>query len=282
MSDRSRNVRVAVVLLALGVPPAAAQTSGPAGGAAADTPLAAQLGIMEEALAQAVSRSAQVFEQQLALPAPGLVLFAGPTAVRGFRLADYGVFFDVQYPVLRQSILWSMQMLEADFQASLQMLRHRMEQMLGAPPGRAPGDVLGAPGDVIEEALREIEQGMRTEGRAPGAGGAPVTSDPHAVEAAGGAGRPSPAARTESQPVNPQDIYREALTDALLHAVLRVGSGLAVLLDGADWVAVAARDARGLQGRDTTIRIRAADLAALHDGSLSLDAARARIAVSPF
>ena len=49
-----------------------------------------------------------------------------------------------------------------------------------------------------------------------------------------------------------------------------------------DWLTVVARDTRGLPGRDTTVRVKAGDVAALHAGSLSLAEARARVDTSSF
>ena len=48
----------------------------------------------------------------LASPVPGMLYFAGPIRVRGFELQDYGVFFHVEHPVVRRSILWWMNTLQ--------------------------------------------------------------------------------------------------------------------------------------------------------------------------
>lgn len=40
------------------------------------------------------------------------VMLAGLTRARGFRLDDYGVLFDVEFPSMRRSMVWSMQELE--------------------------------------------------------------------------------------------------------------------------------------------------------------------------
>ena len=41
-----------------------------------------------------------------------MVMLAGLTRARGFRLDDYGVVFDVEFPSMRRSMVWSMQELE--------------------------------------------------------------------------------------------------------------------------------------------------------------------------
>lgn len=40
------------------------------------------------------------------------VMLAGLTRARGFRLDDYGILFDVEFPSMRRSMVWSMQELE--------------------------------------------------------------------------------------------------------------------------------------------------------------------------
>jgi hypothetical protein len=42
-----------------------------------------------------------------------MVMLAGLTRARGFRLDDYGVVFDVEFPSMRRSMVWSMQELDA-------------------------------------------------------------------------------------------------------------------------------------------------------------------------
>ena len=41
-----------------------------------------------------------------------MVMLAGLTRARGFRLDDYGVVFDVEFPSMRRSMVWSIQELE--------------------------------------------------------------------------------------------------------------------------------------------------------------------------
>ena len=44
--------------------------------------------------------------------AANMVMLSGATRARGFRLDDYGVIFDVEFPSMRRSMVWSMQELE--------------------------------------------------------------------------------------------------------------------------------------------------------------------------
>ena len=248
-----------VVLTAAGAAPAAAQSAGPAGveRAPAGDPLTAHIQGLERVLSRAVALSARGVEQQLPPWAPGLMLFAGPAQVRGFRLAEYGVFFDVECPVLRQSILWSMEIMDAD----LRMMRRSLERVRE----------LGA----FAQVLRELDPDANTSiAFSPGASPA----DPRV--AAGDA--PPPAGADVRTAPDLHAVYQDALRELLIDALLGYGGALGALLDQDDWLTVVARDTRGLPGRDTTVRVKAGDVAALHAGSLSLAEARARVDTSSF
>lgn len=270
MAKSMRAGRV-VVLIVLGIQPAAAQTVEPAG-AGSDTSIrmAEEIAVMELALANAVNRGAQTVEQQFSGAFPGLVLFAGHTQVRGFRLADFGAFFDVEYPVLRQHIFLSMQMLEPDVRVRLR---------------------------ILEGVVREPEQRVPPGDRSTIGFSAPDVSEPQQAGGASGAAVTASEGRSEHLLVSPHALYEQAVEERLVEAVLQHGSALATMLAGDDWLHVTARDVRGLRGRDTTLRlwwddavpsrdcafrIRAADLIALHQGHLTLEEARARISVEPF
>ena len=41
-----------------------------------------------------------------------MVMLAGMERARGFRLDNYGVLFDVEFPSMRRSMVWSLQQLE--------------------------------------------------------------------------------------------------------------------------------------------------------------------------
>ena len=265
-----RLAAVVVVALALvpsvsAQPPAAEAREG--GGPPA---IHARIQALEQALAAAVGRSARAVEEQLPPGAPGLVLFAGPIQVRGFRLEGYGVFFDVEYPVLRGSILWSMQRLapfELDLDVTLEMLRRRFGLPAGAPgrgyDGRTPFD--GTRGPARPE---------RVGARAPARSAGPR----YRTDAARGAA-PDGAARAG---VDPQGVYQGALRVSLTEALLLGGRGLSAMLPEDALLTVAARDATGAPGRDGRLRVRARDLVALGEGRVSLAEVRDRIEVSGF
>jgi len=54
---------------------------------------------------------------------PDMMVLAGGSTARGFHLDGYGVFFDVEVPVLRQSMMWSLRtMLDQDAQGASEAL----------------------------------------------------------------------------------------------------------------------------------------------------------------
>jgi hypothetical protein len=72
-----------------------------------------QIAAFETALENAVRQGTQMLNQRLqASNTDNMVMLAGLTRARGFRLEDYGVVFDVEFPSMRRSMVWTMQELE--------------------------------------------------------------------------------------------------------------------------------------------------------------------------
>jgi hypothetical protein len=73
-----------------------------------------QIAALEGALENAVRVGTMMLNKQLqASNTDNMVMLAGLTRARGFRLDDYGVVFDVEFPSMRRSMVWSMQKLES-------------------------------------------------------------------------------------------------------------------------------------------------------------------------
>ena len=95
-----------------------------------------QLRIMERVFEQAVTHGAEQFASRIETSDPSSrINFAGTAQARGFRLDGYGVFFDVQVPMLRPSINWVFRQLNqsdlsariaADLDEVLPVLREKM------------------------------------------------------------------------------------------------------------------------------------------------------------
>lgn len=72
-----------------------------------------QIAALEGALENAVRQGTEMLNQRLhASNTDNMVMLAGLTRARGFRLDDYGVVFDVEFPSMRRSMVWSIQELE--------------------------------------------------------------------------------------------------------------------------------------------------------------------------
>src|SRR4051812_41444383 len=74
-----------------------------------------RMGAMEGVLEEAVQLGARRVRAQMqqAMPnAPDMLLISGAARARGFWLEGYGLFFDVEVPAMRKSIVWSVQMME--------------------------------------------------------------------------------------------------------------------------------------------------------------------------
>lgn len=72
-----------------------------------------QIVAFEAALELAVRQGALMLNQRLQQSnTDNMVMLAGLTRARGFRLDDYGVMFDVEFPSMRRSMVWSIQELE--------------------------------------------------------------------------------------------------------------------------------------------------------------------------
>ena len=178
-----------------------------------------QVAAFEGALENAVRNGGQMFEQRLDVSsAANMVMVAGLTRARGFRLDDYGVMFDVEFPSMRRSIVWSLQELQRAEPASTGKAR------------QAAGNI--------------------------------------------------PA-------VEPREMYRTEITNALVNAILDYPGSVGVAAE--EWLTVAAResvvDRRFMPGdpNDTAItvmlRIKGSDLNAVRDRQLSKDEARKRVEV---
>src|SRR6185437_13981302 len=98
-------------VLLIATPAFAAAPRHPTGKEAAQ-PTPYQVFVMEAVLQRAVDHGAETLNQQIHRVMPNMIVLAGMSRARGFRLPDYGVFFDVEVPALRKSIAWSFQMLD--------------------------------------------------------------------------------------------------------------------------------------------------------------------------
>jgi pyruvate/2-oxoglutarate dehydrogenase complex dihydrolipoamide acyltransferase (E2) component len=264
-------VRAAVVLLAMA---GAAQAQEPAAvrRAAAATQAAkirSNLLIMEGVLERAVVLGAESLNRRVRALAPQdpPLLLAGEVDARGFRLDGYGVFFDVEVPVLRQSVAWSLRSLMDQGGVPLAVALNQLRAYV-----RAATDAQTR--QSLERALHRLEMQV----------GAP---DSHAVTQASAPSAPAPAAAAPEALEwlsNPNDAYTSAVKAALIDGMLEHSQALAI--GPGEWLTVAARDnesrTRSVQSDDgatITLRVKGSDLAALHAGRITPEEARRRVEI---
>lgn len=252
-----------------------------------------QLAIMADILERAVQQSAGLMTRQLQGGMSRMLLIGGDARARGFRLEGFGIFFDVDVPAMRQSVVWSWRTLDltgggaAD---AIEELKTYLKTVTDPAQRR-----------TLDQAIRQLElqlgpsasiaDSIRADNAPRREGQATVVAVPRsqggATAAAGGAPMGAEPPRAVSGQ-DPGEAYTVAVRDALLDAMLRHSQSLELGPD--EWLVVAARD-RGEPGigaddpfEVTTIqlRIKGADLRAFHAGRLPLDDARKRVEVREY
>jgi hypothetical protein len=105
--------------------------------------------VMEGVLEAAVQHGARALSRQLQTGMPQMMLMSGNARARGFRLDGYGVFFDVDVPAMKQSIVWSWRMLDRDDAGTANALESlkNMAKTVSDPVQKRE----------IEQAIRSIE-----------------------------------------------------------------------------------------------------------------------------
>jgi hypothetical protein len=260
----ARGVAAGIVLLACAAS-ASAQATAPRATDRAAAGTRYQIRVMEGVLESAVQHGAQVVALQLRQVSPDLMAFSGPARARGYRLEGYGVFFSVDVPAVRRSVVWSVRTLSQgglDVSRALQSLRRAVETQNDVRTRRE-----------LEQALRLVELQVGPVGgpqMAP-ASTSEQASTPMAVDA--------PVAAPD-----PGEAYETEVKGALVDAMLDYGAPLAIGSD--EWLTVAARANEdrlaAAELGDTvtiTLRLRGGDLAAFRAGRLTRDEARQRVEV---
>jgi hypothetical protein len=253
-----------------------------------------QLAIMADVLERAVQQGARLMSRQWQGGMPQMFLIGGDARARGFRLEGFGIFFDVDVPAMRQSVVWSWRMLDltgGGAAGAIDELKAHLKTVSDPAQRRTLDQAIRqlelqlGPSASVADSIR-ADNAPRREGQAtvvavPRAQGAAPAGQPGGAQIVGEAPR---AAGEE----HPGEAYTVAVRDALLDAMLRYSQSLAVGAD--EWLVVAARD-RGEPGvgaddpfEVTTIqlRIKGADLQAFHAGRLTLDEARKRVEVREY
>lgn len=278
-------------------PPVAAQAAAPVAApveadAAARASRRQDIRSMEVLLTEALQKGAQDLARQLKVSEPNSAFVTGTGRARGFILDGHGIFFDVDVPGMRQSVIWSAQMLE---------LEQQRQSILRFLNGSAPDDPRRK---MAEASLRLIERQMGAgageiiitnptqntqmapPNRVVGAVAEPVSEG--AAMARGLAPLDSVAGIQRIQQLqDPNELYTDSVKNALIEAMLKYSGFLKVREN--EWLTVAASDSDGPQTpgqvEETSrilISIRGIDLAAFQSGKLTREEVLKKVEVREF
>jgi hypothetical protein len=193
-----------------------------------------RVGVMERVLEGAAEHGAALTRERLQKALPAQMMIAESPHVRGFQLAGYGVFFDVEMPSLDGTIdgtlLWSLQTLDQNdlgLQSALEALK---------------SFVASAKDPSLQQALKRVELQV-----APATALFPTAPDAApgaAMEATGSAAAAvAPMADTAkaADPIlnDPIEAYHTEVMRAIMDAMLEHSGPLAIGPDA--WLTVAVR-----------------------------------------
>lgn len=244
-----------------------------------------QIYLMEGVLARAVTSGAARLNAQFRAVMPDMVVVAGESNARGFNLEGYGVFFDVEVPVLRQSMMWSLRtMLDQDQQGASEALAS-LRAVVASTSGRERA--------MAEDALRRLELQVRPFGFLRPTDGQGLQAASLGTPAATPPAAPAPGSRAAVNSLlmqDPNKAYTDAVLLALTEAIVDNALPMVSVLDPEAYLTVAARDneRRDLLAPPTeqvstfTLRIKAADLAAYRTGRIDREEAKKRVQVVEF
>jgi hypothetical protein len=234
--------------------------------------------IMEGILANAVKAGAEDLSRRMQIAEPGSLFVTGTARARGIALDGYGVFFDVDVPMMRQSVLWTTrQLIEQDFRTKLQQFiatapnpeaRRLAEQRLRALNAQSP------PPQNNAGSITPVANGTTVDTAAP--------PPPGRVEGAT-VDAPGPVVPT-MDPRDPNEMYTDAVKMALIEAMLNYSGALR--LGDTESLTVAARDSEGSltpgaidDSSTIVLTINGRDLNAFRSGKLSREELLKRVAV---
>ncbi len=232
-----------------------------AGAAAAQTPAKAaeleqikqrqRISLMEGVLERAVANGADNLLRQVRAVMPDMPMLTGAPQVRGFRLDNYGVFFDVEVPALRLPLAWTLRyMVDGNRLAVNAAMAQLRALVLEQPPQER---------ERLETLVRQMEQ----------------KSMPREISSS----QVDPAIVRD-----PNEAYTRSVKEALVDAMLESSGPMNIGPD--EWLTVAARDnvpEDPLVPGDTTelntviFKVKGSDLAEFRAGRITLDEARKRV-----
>ena len=230
-----------------------------------------QMLVMERVLEDAVEHGASLWRDRLQVVLPAQTLLLDNARVIGYRLEDYGIFFNVEVPSLETTMTWAVRTLDQNDLG--------LESALKAV--KAHVDASGDPN--LDQAWRRVELQV-----APlGTPGDANTVSARTVSGSAAFAPDTPAAADPTDPIlnNPEEVFRAEVVQSLIDSMLDHSSALGLAAN--EWLTVGARrnEVRPrigpLDSKVPTfvIRVRGTDLAAFRSGQLSREDAIKRVEV---
>jgi hypothetical protein len=282
-------LRIAGLVLATAVP-AVAQVRPMPPANTAQIQARHEIAALEGVLENAVQYGARMLMQSVqASNVPDMVTLTGMARARGFRLDGYGVLFDVEFPSIRRSVMWSMRALQRPDPELLAAMKELRKNMQGVGDAGARQE--------LDRTIREMEAQMKAydaqaiaqnnqnaQKASSGGGGL------GAMAASNNPGGGTMMAGAVSDPkTDPKGVYLNEITNALIDAILDHGAPVGVGAD--EWLTVAARESadRGFVPNDPNdtamtfiLRIKGSDLKALQERRLTKDEARKKVEMKQY
>ncbi|HXW05352.1 MAG TPA: hypothetical protein VD833_08975 [Vicinamibacterales bacterium] len=238
-----------------------------------------QIQLLEGVLARAVGLGAAEVASQMQRLDPTMAVLTGRARARGFVLEGYGVFFDVEIPALRQSVVWSMMTVQRDMQIARSL--DNMKRAVDNVPSQEPA------GQRLQQELKNLQRLVGPVQARSNAGG--QMAEVSAASTPGG-----PTAVSDTRPALPPALlddpnahYTDAVKRQLIDAML--DHSLPMDLGPDEWLTVAARDGEGpttpgeiYDPETIVLRVKGSDLAIYAADRSRRDEIRGKVHVTVF
>jgi hypothetical protein len=252
---------------------------------------------MEALLTNALQKGAQDLALRMQVNEPGSRFVTGTGRARGFALEGYGVFFDVDVPGMKQSLVWSSELLRQMQQAEY------LRQFIATTPNSDARQFAMNELNRLERQLNGARLPQQLLSPAPPVAAAARTASAQnvaetttlAVPPAALVENRSSQLDTAARPVgglradlrDPNELYTDAVKNALIDAMLKYSAFLKIGAE--EWLTVAARDGDGPsmpgqidEASTIVIRIKGSDLAAFQSNRLTRDEVLKKVQVKEF
>jgi hypothetical protein len=235
--------------------------------------------MMEGVLTNAVRNGAETLARQMQFSEPGSIVVTGTARARGYVLDGYGFFFVVDVPMMKQSVVWSRQVL----------LREQEREFLRQIVANNPDASVRRDAETRLRTLERRDAPAAT-GVSPVAQPAPGMAAAQTVPDATTTTQPAANAAAAVQPVDngdPNARYTEAVKNALIDAMLKYSAALKVGAE--EWLTVAAQDSEGpltpgevYDASTLVVRVKGSDLAAFQENRITRDEVLKKVEVREF